>query len=223
VTATDQTIAEQSAALRAGFALKAPARIVDAFAAEQANLDAAGLPQGIAEPGTPMPDAKLLDVHGAATTLAEARWGQAAVVVFYRGDWCPYCNLTLRTYQQHLVPALAARDLSLIAISPQKPDGSLTMQEANKLTFTVLSDPGNQIAGQLGSLSTPPDAVREAQAGLGVDVAAGNADGTHTLPMPTVVLIDADGLIRWIDVHPNYTTRTEVPEILAAVESQLGR
>jgi peroxiredoxin len=222
VTATDQTIAEQSAALRAGFALTAPAKIVDAFAAEQDGLDAAGLPQRIAAPGTPMPDAKLLDVHGTATTLAEARWGQPAVVVFYRGAWCPYCNLTLRTYQQQLVPALAARDLSLIAISPQKPDGALTMQETSGLTFTVLSDPGNQIAGQLGILTMPADAVREAQAALGVDVAAGNADGTHTLPMPTVVLVDADGVIRWIDVHPNYATRTEVPQILEAVGSQLG-
>src|SRR5487761_1804137 len=113
VTATDQTIAEQAAAVRAGFAPPPPAEIVDAFAAEQASLDAAGLPPGVAEPGTPMPDAKLLDDRGGPTTLAGARWGQAAVVVFYRGAWCPYCNLTLRSYQQQLVPALAARDLSL--------------------------------------------------------------------------------------------------------------
>ena len=141
------------------------------------------------------------------------------MVVFYRGARCPYCNIALRTYQSELVPALAVREFELIAISPQKPDGSLTAQQTNELTYTVLSDPGNQIASSLGILTEPtPDAVG-AQAKLGLDLTGVNADGTRALPMPTTVVVDADGTIRWIDVHPNYTTRSEVPDILAAVEA----
>ena len=102
-----------------------------------------------------MPDGELLDVQGVPTTLAQVRAGRPAVVVFYRGAWCPYCNLALRTYQAELVPALAARGVELIAVSPQKPDGSLTMAETNKLTFSVVSDPGNQLASALGILSGP--------------------------------------------------------------------
>ncbi len=222
MTATDQTIAEQSAAVSAGMAAQAPAEIVDAFAAERAGLDAAGLPAGIAAAGTPMPDGHLLGVHGEATTLAAARGSGPAVVVFYRGAWCPYCNLALRTYQQKLVPALAAKGVALIAISPQKPDGSLTMQETNELTFTVLSDPGNQIAGQLGILTAPTERARSAQSALGLDLAATNADGTHALPMPTVVLVDGGGAIRWIDVRPNYATRTEPQQIEDAVTAAFG-
>ena len=73
------------------------------------------------------------------------------------------CNLTLRSYQQDLFPELAARRMALVAISPQPPDGSLSMQEKNKLTFTVLSDPGNQIASALGLLTAPSSEARSAQ------------------------------------------------------------
>jgi peroxiredoxin len=68
-----------------------------------------------------LPDAELLDAHGQLTTPTAARDGKPAVVVFYRGAWCPYCNLTLRTYQEQLVGPLADRGAVLIAVSPQRP------------------------------------------------------------------------------------------------------
>lgn len=213
------TMAEQVAALEAGLAPQLPTPALQAFATEQAALDAAGVPAGVARVGTPIPDGDLLDVHGEPTTLDAARAGRPAVVVFYRGAWCPYCNVTLHTYQEQLVPALAERGVQLVAVSPQRPDGSLSMQQKHELTFAVLSDPGNQIAGALGILTEPTDDVRAAQTSLGLDVAAGNADGTDTLPMPTVVVVDAAGVIRWIDVHPNYATRSEPAQILEAVDA----
>jgi peroxiredoxin len=213
------TIAVRLAERHQAAAAALPADVMAAFDAEQRDLVAAGLPAGVAAPGAPMPDADLLDVHGDATSLAAALDGRPAVVVFYRGAWCPYCNLTLRVYQQELVPALAERGVALIAVSPQWPDGSLTMQETNELTFAVLSDPGNKLAAGLGILTAPAEDAVTAQASLGLDVAEVNADGTRTLPMPTVVVLDAAGVIRWIDVHPDYTTRSEVGQILAAVEA----
>ena len=222
MASADPTLAEQVATMEAGLAAQAPAELLAPFAAEQAALAAAGVPEGIPVPGDPMPDGKLLDVDGQATTLEQARGGRPAVVVFYRGAWCPYCNVTLRAYERQLLPALWANGVALLAVSPQTPDGSLSMQERNELTYTVLSDPGNQIAGQLGILTAARDDARASQAALGIDVAAANADGTDTVPMPTVVVVDAGGTIRWIDVHPNYGTRTEPADILEAVSSLLG-
>jgi peroxiredoxin len=222
VTTSNKTIAEQVVTLQEGMAAQGQAELFAPFGEEQAALAAAGVPTGVTTPGTPMPDGALLSVRGEDTSLAQARRGRPAVVVFYRGAWCPYCNLALNTYQRQLVPELAGRGIELVAISPQKPDGSLTAQETNELTFTVLSDPGNQIAGKLGVLTAPSDGARATQAKLGLDVAAGNADGTATLPMPTTVLVDAEGTIRWIDVHPDYTTRSEPDEILSAIASTLG-
>jgi peroxiredoxin len=222
MTTTNETIAQRVTAVKEGMAGQAPAHVLAAFDAEQAQLDAAGVPAGVATAGRVMPDGSLLDAHGAPTTLAGIRAGKPAVIVFYRGAWCPFCNLTLRAYQEQLVPALAQQGVGLIAVSPQKPDGSLSMRETNDLTFGVVSDPGNQIAGQLGILTTPTEDARNAQAALGLDLAAVNADGTGTIPMPTVVIVDAAGTIRWIDVHPNYTTRTESADILGAVTATLG-
>jgi peroxiredoxin len=223
VTTTEPSIAEQVGVLQTQMASQAPAEVLAPFQAEQDDLDAAGVPDKAAEPGTAMPDGGLVDAHGRATTLEQARAGQPAVVVFYRGAWCPFCNIALRAYQSQLLPTLTARGVKLVAISPQKPDGSLTAAETNELTFEVLSDAGNQIAGQLGILTRPTDGARASQRALGLDLTAANGDGTDTLPMPTTVLVDAGGVIRWIDVHPNYTTRSEAADILAAVDAQLGR
>jgi peroxiredoxin len=215
------TLAEQVNEMVESLAAQAPPEALSAFGAEQADLDAAGVPEGVARPGTPMPDGDLVKVDGAPTRLGELRDGRAAVVVFYRGAWCPWRNITLRTYQAQLAGPLAERGVALIAISPQKPDGSLTMQETNALGYAVVSDPGDQIAAQLGILTAPSAETVKAQASLGLDVTTVNADGTTSLPMPTVAIVDAKGVLAWIDVHPNYATRTEPVEILDALATVL--
>jgi peroxiredoxin len=219
VATSAQSIAEQVVVLNQDMDAHIAAEVLGRFRAEQAGLVAAAQPSAVPEPGAVMPDGELLDAHGRPTSLREASAGRAAVVVFYRGGWCPYCNLALRAYQSQLVPALTERGVTLIAISPQKPDGSLSTQETNELSFTVLSDPGNQIAASLGILTSPTDGALLSQRQLGLELAERNADGTAALPMPTTVLLDADGVIRWIDVHPDYTTRTEPWQILDAVSA----
>ncbi|MGH2796328.1 MAG: peroxiredoxin-like family protein [Thermoleophilaceae bacterium] len=143
--------------------------------------------------------------------------------MLYRGAWCPYCNAALRTYQQELLPRLAERGAALIAVSPQKPDGSLSMQEKNALKFPVLSDPGNAIARALGVLTTPSDEALATQREHGLDLTETNADGTAELPMPTTAVLDATGRLRWLDVHPDYTTRSEPDAILDALEQATDR
>jgi peroxiredoxin len=216
------TIAEQVADHHRASAGQLPADLADAFAAEQRELAATDRPAASAVPGDRMPDGSLLDVAGQPTTLAAALSSRPGVIVFYRGGWCPYCNIALRTYQARLFPALAKQGIQLVAISPQTPDGSLSTQETKELIFTVLSDPGNQIAGQLGILTAPSDGARAAQLQLGLDLTKVNADGTTTLPMPTVVIVDSVGVIRWIDVHADYTTRTEPDQVLRAIAETIG-
>jgi peroxiredoxin len=212
------TITDRVAEMHAIMAAEPPGEAMGAFAGEQAELAAGGVPGGIAQAGTVLPDAELLDVHGAATTLYAAAGGGPAVMVFYRGAWCPYCNIALSAYQEQLLPQLTERGIRLIAVSPQKPDGSLTMQQKNGLAFTVVSDPGNVIAGRLGILTRPSPKARAAQLQLGLDLADVNADGTVTLPMPATVILDASHAVRWIDVHPDYSTRTEPWQVTGALD-----
>jgi peroxiredoxin len=168
--------------------------------------------------GERLPDAELLDVHANPTTLLAQLGGRPGVLVFYRGAWCPFCNIALNAYQAELLPALTDRGVGLVAVSPQKPDGSLSMQEKNSLTFAVVSDPGNQLADAAGILTGPSEEARAAQVELGLDLTQVNADGTIGLPMPTVAILDGDGTVLWIDVHPDYSTRTEPAQVLAAID-----
>jgi peroxiredoxin len=211
------TITERVAQMHAKAAAQPPSEVTGVFAREQEQLAAAGPPAGIAPAGTVLPDAQLIDAHGAPTTLSAAVGGGTAVLVFYRGAWCPYCNIALSAYQTHLLPQLTRRGVPLVAVSPQKPDGSLTMQQKNDLDFTVVSDPGNAIAARLGILTRPSREARAAQLQLGLDLTAVNADGTDTLPMPATVILDAARTIRWIDVHPDYGTSTEPQQIIDAL------
>jgi peroxiredoxin len=215
------TITDRVAEMHASMAAQPPDEVMGAFGREQAALAAAGVPDGVATPGTQIPDASLLDVHGSPTTLYTATADRTAVLVFYRGAWCPYCNIALSAYQQHLLPQLTGRGIGLVAISPQTPDGSLSMQDKHDLAFTVVSDPGNMIARGLGILTQPSDEARAAQLQLGLDLTTVNADGSVALPMPAMVIADAGHVVRWIDVHPDYSTRTEPAQILSALD-QLG-
>ena len=215
---TATTISGRVAELHATMAAQPPDEVMGAFRREQAELAAAGLPEGIAASGTVIADADLLDAHGAATSLYAATGDAASVVVFYRGAWCPYCNIALATYQAQLLPQLTGRGVRLLAISPQAPDGSLSMREKNELAFGVLSDPGNVLAARLGILTGPSDEARAAQLQLGLDLTRVNADATVVLPMPATVILDARHMLRWIDVHPDYSTRSEPRQILNALD-----
>ncbi len=189
-----------------------------AFEREQSTLASLGEPAGVLPVGSALPDVELIGPDGEPTSLGEATGERPAVVVFYRGAWCPYCNIALKNYQEFLLPALSNRMVPLIAVSPQRPDGSLTMQQKHDLAFAVLSDPGNVLARVMGIVTAPSPEARAAQIRLGLDLTAVNADGTAALPWPTTAILDADRTLRWIDVHPDYSTRSEASEIIAAFD-----
>uniref|UniRef100_A0A942YEL7 thioredoxin-dependent peroxiredoxin n=1 Tax=Neobacillus citreus TaxID=2833578 RepID=A0A942YEL7_9BACI len=219
---TTQTIQAQVDAFNEGFTAQIGPELAAVFADEQADLRAAGAPAGALEVGAPAPDADLLTPSGSTTSLSATRDGAPAVLVFYRGAWCPYCNLTLRTYQQDLLPALEARGVRLVAVSPQTPEGSEQAIANGALAFPVLSDPDNVLAGRFGIVTAPSAEAREAHTALGFDVADSNADATAAIPFPSVYVLDADGVVRFADVHVDYTTRTEVGTITAAVDAVLA-
>ncbi len=216
---TMTTIAERVAAMTAARREQPPNELMDIFAREQSELAARSVPDANVPVGSVLPDVDLVDAHGAKTTLYAATRARPAVVVFYRGAWCPYCNITLSHYQARLHPTLVERGIELIAVSPQTPDGSLSMQEKNELAFTVLSDPGNMLARHLGILTAPSPEVRAAQLQLGLDLVSVNADSSTALPMPTTIILDGGHVLRWIDVHPDYTTRSEAEDIVAALDA----
>ncbi|SEF29029.1 Peroxiredoxin [Amycolatopsis pretoriensis] len=165
-----------------------------------------------AEVGDKIEDFTLPGADGTPTSLGDLVADGPAVLVFYRGQWCPYCNLTLRTYQRELLPELTSRGATLTAISPQMPDGTVPVEG---LEFPVLSDVSSTVARGLG-LSYPVSApVREAMEQLGTDLEQVN--GTWELVHPAVVVVDQDRTLRFVDVHPDFVTRTEPADILKSL------
>lgn len=216
---TDQTIARQVDDFNQGFTAQIGPELSAVFDGEQADLRAAGVPDGVVAVGETAPDAPLVTPTGEETSFAAVRGSAPTVVVFYRGAWCPYCNITLRTYQQDLLPALQERGVQLVAVSPQTPEGAEQSIANGELAFPVLTDPENVLAGRFGIVTAPSEAARAAHTQLGFEVADSNADDTAAIPFPSVFVLDETGTVRFADVHVDYTTRTEVDEVLAAVDA----
>ncbi len=216
-----QTIQEQSDALKAASAQRLPSEVLETFARDRDAWAAKGRPADAVAVGDVLSDFALPDATGREVSLSELVADGPAVLVFYRGGWCPYCNIALHQYQSELVPRLPAYGATLAAISPQKPDQSLTTAEKHGLQFAVLSDAGARVARQLGIGFQQADDVLEAQRALGVDIREGNADGSPELPMPTVLIVDSNRTVQFADTHADYTSRTEVAEILDALDRLL--
>jgi peroxiredoxin len=211
------TMHDQSLQLKAAAAERLPAEVVEAFDRSIQDLVDQGVPTDSIKVGDTLDPFTLTDATGATVSLDQLVGDGPAVVVFYRGGWCPYCNLALRTYQRELLPELGAFGARLVAISPQSPDQSLSTVEKAELDFTVLSDPGNRVAQSIGIVFQQTGEVLDAQRKLGLDLAQVNAEGSTQLPRPTVLIVDEDRTVRFVDVQPDYTARTEVSDILAGL------
>ena len=166
--------------------------------------------------GDAAPEFELPDARDGNVTLADLRRDGPVVLVFYRGAWCPYCNLQLRAFQSALED-LHAAGATLVAISPQTPDNSLTLAEQAELAFPVLSDVGNAVARSYGLVFALGAEDRELHAGIGIDLAASNGDDSWELPAPAVFVVDPDGTIRFASVAGDYRWRVGPDEVLAAL------
>jgi peroxiredoxin len=211
------TIREQSAQMKAAAAENLPADVVAVFDRSIDGFLSEGIPADAIAVGDSLPSFSLDDASGDPVTLDQLVESGPAVIVFYRGGWCPYCNLALRTYQRELLPELDKLGVRLVAVSPQSPDQSLSTAEKAGLEFTVLSDPGSRLARRVGISFQQADDVLEAQRKLGLDLAQVNAEGSVELPRPTVLIVDPAHTVRFVDVQPDYTARTEVADILDAL------
>jgi peroxiredoxin len=171
--------------------------------------------------GAQAPDFTLPDALGNAVTLSHLLAQGPVVITFYRGEWCPYCNLELHAYQQAL-PQLRALGATLVAISPQTPDHSLSTVEKIELTFAVLSDVGNRVARQFGLVFTIDEAVRSAHERVGANLPAFNGDDSWELPMTGTFLIDQSGIVRLAFVNPDFTRGLDPSVIVARLKALRG-
>lgn len=191
----------------------AAARSIDAGIV---RTEAAGTARHALAAGQPAPNFTLPDAAGQPQTLAALLTQGPVVLTFYRGNWCPYCNVQLRAYQQAL-PELARHRATLVAISPQTPDFTGLTASEKELTFPVLSDAGNAVARQYGLAYGVGAEVAATLRGVGIDLADYNGTADDELPLTATFLIGTDGVIAWAQVAANFKQRPDPAALLAAL------
>ncbi|MGG1518090.1 peroxiredoxin-like family protein [Paenibacillus oryzisoli] len=176
------------------------------------DLQKSGVASG-KQPGEKAADFQLTNALGQDVVLYEELAKGPVVLVYYRGGWCPFCNMQLKAYQQ-ILPEIQELGAQLIAISPQKPDHSLSIQEKEGLKFQVLSDPNGLVTAKYKLLFDVPQGVKEIMEGVGLDLAEYNNTSKWILPVPATFMIDESAIIRSAYVNPNFMQRQSPEEIL---------
>ena len=169
--------------------------------------------------GDVAPDFVLPDALGRPTALTTALGRGPVVLTFYRGEWCPYCNLQLRSLQ-HALADVRALNASLIAVSPQSPDHSLSLTEKHDLEFAVLSDVDQSVIRAYRVQFAVAGELRDLHVSVfHNDPRDRNADGSMNLPVPATFIIDRDGVIRARFVNADWRVRMEPADIIAALRA----
>ena len=191
-----------------------PDPIAARITAAVAEIDATGLAIGDRAPDFDLPNA-----FGKPVSLRERLSAGPVVLVFYRGEWCPYCNVYLRALQQAL-PEINARNATLIAVSPQSPDHSLSITEKAELGFDVLSDVDQAVISAYKLQFTVPADLQDVHVNVfDLDLRDQTADGSWRLPAPATLVIDQAGIVRAAQVSDDYRTRMEPADIVAALDA----
>ena len=169
--------------------------------------------------GEKAPNFSLSNAVGETSSLNSLLEKGKVVLTFYRGSWCPYCNLQLNQYQQ-VLEEIKSLGANLVAISPQTPDESLNIKEKNELKFEVLSDNGNIVAKQFTTVFKNGETPIETMKALGIDFDGHYADDSQELPVPAVFIIDKDGTISFAKaIDGDYRNRVEASDIINALKN----
>lgn len=168
--------------------------------------------------GEEFPAFNLPDATGKPVTSASLLESGPILISFYRGDWCPYCNIELRALQKRL-PDFKAKGVTLVAITPQLPDTTLTTVEKHSLEFPVLSDVGNTFSRQLGLVHKQPEGIQTFHKSVGVDYKKSHGDETYEAPFPATILVDAKSIVRNVFVDADIAKRLEPDTALGWVDA----
>jgi peroxiredoxin len=182
----------------------------------------AGTVNNALKAGQSAPLFTLPDTFGNEVSL-EALLSKGPVVIsFYRGEWCPFCNLELRALEEAL-PKIKELGATLIAISPEKPDHGIVATEKNKLTFPVLNDFSNKVARQFGIVfQIGQDLKQFSKNVFNNDIAFRNGEDSYELPVPATYVVDTTGIIRFAHVDVDYMLGRAEPEtVVAALEAMV--
>ena len=198
--------------------LGVPKDVNDLITRETRAVEKAGAAAGLSV-GDKAPEFELPDATGRSVRLTDLLQDGPVVLSFYRGEWCPYCNLALHTWQQRLAE-LTSAGARFVAVTPQRPSNALSITEKHALAFPVLSDESQEVIRAYRLRYDLPPALKDLFGNaFGVDLTEQNADGSWSLPATGTYVVDRDRTIRFAVASVDWRVRAEPDEVLAAVRA----
>ena len=198
---------------------KLPADVLALMDTTNEELIAQHIKDNALQIGAKVENFSLVNHNGESIELNDLLNKGPVIVSFYRGGWCPYCNLELKALNDYLAQ-FKTQSAQLIAISPQLPDETLSTKQKNELDFDVLSDVCNKVAEQFGLLFTLDERIQALYTQFGIDFEHYYGDKSFKLPLPATYVINQEGVITYAFLNEDYTLRAEPIDIMAALESE---
>ncbi len=194
-----------------------PKETLETIMTENKKIIMSGIEEGALKVGQKIPEFRLNNHQNRTISSTELLGKGPLIISFYRGSWCPCCNLELNALQTYndKFSMLGAR---LVAITPELPDGTLSSIEKHSLSFQVLTDIDNRLAEKFGLVFTLPDKLKEVYKSFGFDLEKSNGNNRWQLPIPATYIVRPDGIIEYAFVNADYTKRLEPETILARLE-----
>ncbi|WP_024608297.1 peroxiredoxin-like family protein [Pseudoalteromonas sp. TAB23] len=198
---------------------KLPADVLALMNTTNEELIAQHIKDNALQIGQKVENFSLANHKGENIDLADLLKKGPVIISFYRGGWCPYCNLELKALNDYL-PQFKTQSAQLVAISPQLPDETLSTAQKNALEFDVLSDVSNKVAEQFGLLFTLDERIQALYTQFGIDFEHYYGDKSFKLPLPATYVINQEGVITYAFLNEDYTLRAEPTDVMAALESE---
>jgi peroxiredoxin len=214
----EMSLGQELAAFKAEFARTAPTGRAALYEAKIEELRTEFASESAIGVDDPAPDFALPNATAKSVVLKDLLRSGPVVLTFYRGGWCPYCNIQLRAYQG-VLPEITGLGGRLVAISPQLPDNSLDTVNKNTLTFDVLSDVGNKVARQYGLVYALPEEIRAALRSNNKPLPSINGDESWELPVPATFVVAGDQHVALAYIEVDYRKRLEPEALLTCLKS----
>ena len=213
-----QTLESQLQDRQKASGAKSDADTKTAYAAGIQAVRDSGVTEKAVQVGQKAPDFELNNAKGETVKLSTLLASGPVVLTWYRGGWCPYCNITLAALQKAL-PDIQATGAQLVALTPELPDKSLTTAEKNGLKFQVLTDLNNETAKRYNvAFELTPDVAVRYKKHFDLLDYNGEKAGDTTLPLAATYIIDRDGVVRYAFLDADYRKRAEPSKIVAFLQ-----
>jgi peroxiredoxin len=214
------TLSEELEEYRASWKARVPAERQVTMERHIEHLAESGIGRSAKQVGDAAPPIVLTDQHGAMFDVATLLAKGPVVVTFYRGGWCPFCNIQL-----HDLGAAKAefdkRGVKLVAISVDKPSEEAKMQAKDGVPFPMLSDPKLVALKGFKVVHVADEEQIKKMTGFGIDLTSYSGETHKSFAVPAVYLVDKTGVVRFAHVDEDYKTRPSVKQLLG-VADKLG-